>query len=159
MTEIREVVSFARLAHTGQMRRGGEEPYINHPLRVYGMLKKDGYTGDILVVAILHDVVEDTSYGFDDCYAFIETEEGREALRLVTKMDGESSLAALERLLSSTNRIALLVKAYDALDNARITEYGAEFTRAVLGLDPVKEAAKYQNKAQACFDALASLKP
>jgi (p)ppGpp synthase/HD superfamily hydrolase len=154
---IQEVISFSRLAHEGQMRRGDEEPYINHPLRVYGLMRKDGYTGDSLVVAVLHDVVEDTSYVFEDCYKFLSTDEGKEALRLVTKMEGETSETALNRLLSSGNRIALLVKAYDALDNSRITEYGAEFTRTILGLDPEKEALKYKSKAKACFDALSSL--
>ena len=158
---LKRAIEFARLAHSGQMRRGGVEPYIRHSLRTMSRLWKSkyGHELDVLVVAVLHDVVEDASYGFDDCDQFIGSEEGKEALRLVTKMEGESSAEALDRLVQSGNRIALLVKAYDALDNARITEYGVEFTRAVLGLDPVKEAVKYQNKAQACFDALASLKP
>jgi (p)ppGpp synthase/HD superfamily hydrolase len=151
---IAEVIAFARMAHTGQTRRGGEEPYINHPLRVYGELVEKGYTGDVLVVAVLHDVVEDTSYGFDDCSQFIESEEGKEALRLVTKMEGESSSAALVRVLESDNQIALLVKAYDSLDNARMSPHGIEFTRTVLGLDPEQEAKKYQTKAKACFGVL-----
>jgi len=153
---LKRAIEFARLAHNGQMRRGGVEPYIRHSLRTMSRLWESGYGCelDVLVVAVLHDVVEDTSYGFEDCYQFIKAEEGKEALRLVTKMEGESSAEALDRLIQSGNRIALLVKASDALDNSYMDEDGRKFTSEVLGLDPDAETAKYVKKAQACLDVL-----
>lgn len=152
---MERVFAFAEKAHEGQMRRGGVEPYINHPMRVCRLLAEQ-FIGhrDILTLAVLHDVVEDTPYGFEDCYQFFSTQQGIEALHLITKMEGESSAEAMDRLLSSRNRIALWVKAADALDNSVMCEASIKFTRDVLGKDPAVEQAKYIEKAKACLDLL-----
>lgn len=44
-------------AHRGQFRRGGSVPYIEHPRAVAGRVGGDP---DAMVVAWLHDVIEDT---------------------------------------------------------------------------------------------------
>lgn len=48
--------------HAGQLRKGNKEPYSSHPFAVADILKKFGYK-DVITqcVAILHDIVEDTS--------------------------------------------------------------------------------------------------
>lgn len=150
------VLAFANKAHAGQMRRGGVEPYINHPIRVCKLLAEQCCIGnrDILTLAILHDVVEDTPYSFEDCNIFFNSQEGVEALRLITKMEGESSADALDRLVASGNRIALWVKAADAMENSVMCEAGEKFTREVLGKDPDVERTKYIEKAQACLSVL-----
>ncbi len=58
---LRRAILFAKQAHDGQYRQTGE-PYINHPFAVTEILLN--YKADIvtLIVALLHDVVEDTSY-------------------------------------------------------------------------------------------------
>lgn len=47
-------------AHAGQVDKGGE-PYFLHPLRV--MLRMS--TEEERIVAVLHDVVEDSEYTFE----------------------------------------------------------------------------------------------
>ena len=71
MSELSEKVIqayyIAEKAHRGQFRRDGFEPYINHPVRVsYHALKEapsgGPYYTDVQVVALLHDVIEDTHH-------------------------------------------------------------------------------------------------
>lgn len=54
----------ARSAHEGQMRKGGHEPYINHPKRIVGILTDvlgSDVTDEMLAAAWLHDTLEDTN--------------------------------------------------------------------------------------------------
>lgn len=150
------VRGFAVKAHEGQMRRGGEEPYVCHPIRVAEMVKERGGSEEAILVALLHDVVEDTSVTFEECYQFLESEEAQEALRLVTKMEGESSAQALERLLKAGNRIALLVKACDALDNSVITE-GMKDYLCSNDRSPEEASNRYLEKSRVCLEALLAL--
>lgn len=63
---LAEAVDFARMAHAGDFRKNTKEPYIVHPLEV--CLVASTVTGDIdvLIAALLHDVVEDTSHTLDE---------------------------------------------------------------------------------------------
>ena len=70
------------------------------------------------VVAVLHDVVEDTAYDLDD----IEDEFGsevRNAVDAVTKRDGEAYEDLIDR--AASNPIARAVKIADLEDNMDIT--------------------------------------
>ena len=54
-------IEFATKAHKGQFRKYTGEPYINHPLAVMEIVRGvPGHTEEMLVAAVLHDVVEDT---------------------------------------------------------------------------------------------------
>jgi len=57
--------TFANDAHEGQMRVSGE-PYITHPLNVALILTEMELDMDSIYAAILHDVVEDTHFTYDD---------------------------------------------------------------------------------------------
>jgi (p)ppGpp synthase/HD superfamily hydrolase len=61
METIDRAVVFAATAHAGQRRKYTGDPYIVHPLEVMGILKAHhpGATEDMLVAAVLHDVLED----------------------------------------------------------------------------------------------------
>jgi (p)ppGpp synthase/HD superfamily hydrolase len=71
MSELSEKVIrayfIAEEAHRGQTRRDGVEPFINHPVRVSYLALKEAPSGgphftDVQVVALLHDVIEDTHH-------------------------------------------------------------------------------------------------
>jgi GTP pyrophosphokinase len=51
----------AKEAHTGQLRKSGEE-YITHPVAVAAILAEFGLNEAVVIAALLHDTVEDTSY-------------------------------------------------------------------------------------------------
>ncbi len=63
-----EAVAFAARAHEGQYRRDKQTPYISHPYRVSLILRQFYGISDeeTLAAAMLHDVIEDTPYGFQD---------------------------------------------------------------------------------------------
>ncbi len=60
MERILDAIALAVDAHAGQMRRSGEE-YICHPLHVASILVEIGMDSDVVIAALLHDVVEDTA--------------------------------------------------------------------------------------------------
>ena len=60
-----KAISLATLAHAGQTRKGSDDPYVIHPIRVALILDDaplpDGVCrDDCLVAAVLHDILEDT---------------------------------------------------------------------------------------------------
>ena len=58
---LERAIQFATQAHQGQFRKYTGEPYITHPLAVMEIVKGvPGHTEEMLVAAVLHDVVEDT---------------------------------------------------------------------------------------------------
>ena len=58
---LNKALNIACKAHIGQLDKGGS-PYILHPVRVALHCQ----TEDEKIVALLHDVVEDTSITFED---------------------------------------------------------------------------------------------
>ena len=65
MERIERAYDLADLAHQGVKRRSGEA-YIQHPLEVALLLADMRIDADGIVAALLHDVVEDTSYSLED---------------------------------------------------------------------------------------------
>src|SRR5215471_7807828 len=65
MEKIQCAFELAYRAHMGTLRRSGE-PYIQHPLEVALLLADMRIDADGIVAALLHDVVEDTSFTLDD---------------------------------------------------------------------------------------------
>ena len=64
---IIEAMDFTRKAHEGQFRKYVEnQPYVNHPIRVAFRVAELDLGEDNIISALLHDVVEDTKYTFDD---------------------------------------------------------------------------------------------
>jgi (p)ppGpp synthase/HD superfamily hydrolase len=107
---LEKAVSIAVEAHRGQRDRTGA-PYILHPMRVMASVDCDIEK----IVAILHDVVEDTDWTFERL-----AEEGFpadviEALNCVTKREGEEYDDFVKR--SASNKIARKVKLADLEHN------------------------------------------
>lgn len=66
ITELTRALVFAAEAHANQRRKGAaQEPYINHLIEVLDLVARatDGSDTDVLVAAVLHDVIEDTPLG------------------------------------------------------------------------------------------------
>lgn len=51
---------FSAEKHEGQCRKGTRTPYIVHPVAVAFLLRSYGYSEDVQIAGLLHDVVEDT---------------------------------------------------------------------------------------------------
>lgn len=110
MSTIERAIAIAARAHAGQVDKAGA-PYIFHPLRL--MLAVE--TLPQKMAAVLHDVVEDTDLTLEDLQAEGFPAEVVEAVRALTKTDGEARLDAARR--AAQNPIARAVKLADVSDN------------------------------------------
>lgn len=122
MLPLDKAIEIATQAHAGQLDKAGK-PYISHPLAVMGLVN----TETEKIVAVLHDVVEDTPVTLDDLKAQGFRDEVLTAIQAITKVDGEDYTAYLERV--KANPIALKVKIADMthnMDLSRIAEPTAE---------------------------------
>jgi (p)ppGpp synthase/HD superfamily hydrolase len=113
MSLLQGALEIAVTAHQGQTDRYGA-PYILHPLRV--MERVD--TEIEKIVAILHDVVEDTKWTFDDLRREGFSDEIIQALDCLTKREGEAYEDFVNR--SAGNSLARRVKLADLEDNMDI---------------------------------------
>lgn len=107
---LEKAIQIAVNAHMGQKDRAGS-PYILHPLRV---MHSVGAT-DAKIVAILHDVVEDTSVTFDELIDAGIPKHLVITLRLLTHTDNLSYEDYIARL--GENSLAVKVKLADLKDN------------------------------------------
>ena len=111
---LENAIEIAVVAHKGQKDKS-EAPYILHPLRVMLSLSSD----EDRIVGILHDVVEDTSWTFDQLREEGFSEEVLAALDTVTKRENENYPDFISR--SAGNAIGRRVKIADLCDNMNLS--------------------------------------
>ena len=63
---INKAKMLAGKAHEGQFRKYSGMPYIVHPIEVATIVQTVEHSDEMIAAALLHDVVEDTEYSFDD---------------------------------------------------------------------------------------------
>lgn len=110
--QLATAINVAASFHEKQRDKLGK-PYIHHPIAV--MLKMDEDDIDGQIVAVLHDIVEDTVMAIYDLPAFGFDEEIVEAIDAITHREGETNLEYWTRL--KCNPIALRVKLKDIEHN------------------------------------------
>ncbi|MCJ8172630.1 RelA/SpoT family protein [Clostridium botulinum] len=147
---IKKAYNFACNAHKEQKRISGE-PYITHPEEVAIILFEMGMDVNTMIAGLMHDVVEDTQYTYED----VAKEFGNEVADLV---NGVTKLGKIEyktkeeqqadnvrkMLLAMTKDIrVILIKLADRLHNMR-----------TLRFMPVE---KQKEKAQETLDIYAPL--
>lgn len=112
-TDVQLAYELAVCAHAGTVRKTGE-PYINHPLRT--AKRVESYGAEYQIVALLHDVVEDTDFTLDDLSKFFNSRVIR-ALDSVTHRADESYSDFIIRCVTGGN-LPMVVKIADTLDNS-----------------------------------------
>src|ERR1700730_14623855 len=103
-----QALTLASLAHDGVQRKGTLVPYITHPVHVARLLDRHGFSKDVVIAGLLHDLLEDARFGDaslqaalrrtfcqfagtepseaafrDDTEAFIDAKFGKNVLELV----------------------------------------------------------------------------
>lgn len=114
---LAKAINLALKAHEEQTDKSGM-PYVGHVMRVMAA----GRTIDEKIVGVLHDVVEDTHWTFNDLQAEGFPKHIIDALRCVTKLaEDEPYDEFIERV--KTNPLAIAVKINDLTDNMDIRRY------------------------------------
>lgn len=109
MSSLEHAISFAAQAHEGQLDKL-DQPYILHPLRV--ML---AVSPPARIAAVLHDVLEDSSWTADDLRRDGVTDSDLAAVVILTRSGVEPYQTYIARC--ALNRIAREVKIADIRDN------------------------------------------
>ena len=130
MTKKAMEISF--IAHKDKMDKGGT-PYVYHPFHVAEQMK----TEDEVIVALLHDVVEDTEMTIEDLRAKGFSEEVLTALRLLTHDKSEPYMDYVARIKG--NPLATAVKLADLRHNSDLSRLSVVDDKA---LDRVNKYAK-----------------
>lgn len=113
---LEKALVIATKAHEGQKDKAGS-PYILHPIRVSNRCLTD----EEKIVALLHDVIEDTNVSASDLLASGFPRNIVEAVLSVTRNEGESYEDFAIR--SKQNPIGRQVKLHDLEDNMDITRF------------------------------------
>lgn len=132
MATLERAIEIAASAHAGQVDKA-DVPYILHPIRV--MLRMD--TVEEMIVGVLHDVVEDSSWTTEDLLAEGFSEVSVEAVRMLTKLDGESREAAARR--ARQHPIARAVKLADNAENMDLSRIPNPTSKDLARLDEYKK--------------------
>ena len=121
-------------AHKDQVDKTGV-PYVFHPFHVAEQMKDEATT----VVALLHDVVEDTDYTLDDIAAEGFGQDIVDAVALMTHEDDVPYLDYVAKLKG--NPIARAVKLADLAHNSDLSRLGE------IDLETRKRLVKYEKAA------------
>ncbi len=124
MSDLDTALALAVEAHRGQLDKAGQ-PYILHPLRVMARVT----TPAERLVAVLHDVVEDSPTTLDDLRAAGFEEPVVRAVDHLTRREDESYKAFIERV--DDDPLARRVKLADLEDNMTLTRLTELDERAI----------------------------
>ena len=111
MNLLSTAIILATQAHDGQVNKKCGEQYIMHPLRVMSKMKDDISR----IVAVLHDVIEDTKISKEDLEEAGFPQEVIEAVVCLTRQKNEDYFDFIRRC--KKNNIARFVKLADLEDN------------------------------------------
>jgi (p)ppGpp synthase/HD superfamily hydrolase len=79
---------FARARHAGQYREIDHAPFMDHPIEVACLLRRDGQPDEIIAAGLLHDVLEKTT----TTTAELENEFGAQIAQLVESVSDDRSI-------------------------------------------------------------------
>jgi (p)ppGpp synthase/HD superfamily hydrolase len=111
---LEKALEIALQAHQGQKDRYGE-PYILHPLRIMTRV----HTEEEKIVALLHDVIEDSSWTIEQLEQQGFSADLIEAVQALTKQPGEEYMHYIQR--TEVTKLSLTVKIADLEDNMDLT--------------------------------------
>ena len=112
--KTKKALRFCIEAHKDQFDKSGI-PYVLHPYHLAVQME----TEETTIVALLHDIVEDTDYTFEDLEKMEFGEAVIEALKLLTHDDSTPYMEYI--LAAKQNPIARIVKLADLRHNSDIS--------------------------------------
>lgn len=119
MSELyNKVLEFVKEKHKGQVRRSGE-PVISHPIGVCEIVKEAGYDEQYQMVALMHDLLEDTDTTIDEIRKLVCNEDIVQGVISLTKTDDMTLEDSINN--AKKNKFGKVIKGADRLQNARTT--------------------------------------
>lgn len=132
MLEIKKAIYYTKKYHGTQKRKSGE-PYYTHPIEVANIASDYMFDRDLIIAALLHDVIEDTDVSLNQ----IELIFGSEVAKIVdgvtnikcnfllSKEEFFYKIARFNTTKKSTNlnKKIMLIKTIDRLHNMRTIKY------------------------------------
>ena len=124
LRRLTKALAFAAEAHRNQRRKGAaQEPYLNHLIEVVDLVVQttDNADMDMVIAALLHDVVEDTPRTYED----VATSFGERVAEIVRENSDDMSLPKADRRRARIAAMALkskearIVKMADIISNLR----------------------------------------
>ena len=122
-------------AHKEQRDKSGL-PYVFHPFHLAEQMEDETTT----VVALLHDVVEDTDYTLDDLRRMGFSEEACKAIDLMTHREGVPYMDYVRRI--KTNPVAVKVKLADLRHNSDMSRMEEPTERDLQRAEKYREAMR-----------------
>lgn len=135
---IDKAEKLATVFHAGQ-KYGSEDYFLYHIQGVVNSLLQTNLTYEYIVVAYLHDSVEDTCLTLDIIEEFFG-KTIREAVDALTKRNGEERKEYLLRC--SENKIARIVKLHDAMFNATNCHHNKNYSKFNYYLNTISQLSK-----------------
>lgn len=129
----RQAMKLCFEAHKDQVDKT-EIPYVFHPFHLAEQMN-DEYT---TVIALLHDVVEDTEYSFKDLEDMGYPKEVIDALRLLTHEKGVPYMEYISKI--KDNPLAKTVKLADLRHNSDITRLNVVDEKTIRRCEKYKKA-------------------
>ncbi len=119
---IELAIQIALDAHAGQVDKANQ-PYILHPLRMMCKVTEE----EEQIVAILHDVVEDSAVTVAELAEYGFSKRVLDAVDCLTRQADEDYEAYIERIL--TNSLASVIKLVDLDDNINRNHFDDESSK------------------------------
>ena len=175
LRRITDAFDFAARAHVAQTRKGkAAEPYINHLTDVAARLARSPRAdADMVIAAILHDVVEDTEHSVEEVEArfgpvvagYVREVTDDKSLpkeerkrRQVAASPGQSDGAKRIKLADKASNLTALAESpphwWDAARRREYLAWAREVVAGLRGVDPALEAA-FDEAAERAEKALA----
>jgi (p)ppGpp synthase/HD superfamily hydrolase len=132
----KEAMKLCFEAHKDQKDKSGI-PYVFHPIHLAEQMKDEKTT----VVALLHDVIEDTEYTMEDLEEKGFGNDILEAISLMTHNDGSNYMDYVARIKG--NPIARAVKLADLNHNSDTTRLDEIDEKALRRVEKYKEAIAF----------------
>lgn len=129
----KKAMKFCFAAHKDQFDKSGI-PYIFHPIHLAEQMEDELTT----VVALLHDVIEDTPYTLEDLAAEGFCREVLDALALMTHDPAVPYLEYVAKIRE--NPIATKVKLADLMHNSDLTRLDTVDEKALKRIEKYKQA-------------------
>ena len=141
MATLENAITLAVQQHAEQVDKGGQ-PYILHPLRVMLQLQQP----DQQIVAVLHDILEDTHTTAQDLQNLGFQTHIIQAIQALTKLPHETRVQAAMR--TAQNPLACAVKIADVQDNMNLTRIPNPTARDLSRLEEYRQVLEILQKAQ-----------